>query len=372
MTDSQTYSGPPRPATNRLRPSGEHAQGRSPVPDAVNPEPTQTSLDPHGVANLRFTGSGWEYFRIWVANTALTLLTLGVFSAWATVRTRRYFYGNTWFGDSAFNYTARPLTVLIGRLIVVAVLIALWLAQAVSLTYYFLGFLLLFPLYPWIAIRGRSFRLGNSYYRHVCWDFQGDYATAAKYYCLGPVVGLLSLGLMVPYIAMRRDLFLIQNSRFGTAECVFQGTVGEYYGIYFISVVVFLVGLLAEFLLGLVVPDIGFALGVIGWIPVLMAGVYFTVSLDNLRWSRTEFGGYQFKLELSFWVMLGLYLSNLFLVAVTLGAFIPFAKVRVIRYKVRKFSITRQGTEPFFAGPRQTIGAAGAEAGDSFGLDLGV
>ena len=330
------------------------------------------SPDTSRVASLRFTGSGWEYFRIWVTNTALTLLTLGVFSAWATVRTRRYFYGNTWLGDSAFNYTARPLTVLTGRIIVVAVLIALWVAQVFSLAYYLIGSLLLFLLFPWIAMRARSFRLRNSCYRHICWGFQGNYATAAKYYCLGPIVGALSLGLMVPYIAMRRDLFLIENSRFGTSECSFEATGRDYYHIYVISVVIFLLGLVAAFILAMAVPDLGFALGVIGWVPVFLAGLYLKVRLDNLRWSKTEFGGYQFKLELSFWGMLGLYLGNLLLIAITLGAFIPFAKVRVIRYKLGKFSITRQGTQAFVAGPRQTVGAMGAEAGASFDLDLGI
>jgi len=38
-----------------------------------------------------FTGKGGEYFRIWIVNICLTILTLGIYSAWATVRTRRYF-----------------------------------------------------------------------------------------------------------------------------------------------------------------------------------------------------------------------------------------------------------------------------------------
>ena len=158
-------------------------------PDSVIPESTQMSPDTSRVASLRFTGSGWEYFRIWVTNTALTLLTLGVFSAWATVRTRRYFYGNTWLGDSAFNYTARPLTVLTGRIIVVAVLIALWVAQVFSLAYYLIGSLLLFLLFPWIAMRARSFRLRNSCYRHICWDSRATTQPPPSTTAWGPLWG---------------------------------------------------------------------------------------------------------------------------------------------------------------------------------------
>ena len=341
--------------------------GSVPSPDleSVHPEPTPM--------RVRFTGSGLEYFRIWVINTALTLLTLGVFSAWATVRTRRYFYGNTWLGDAAFNYTARPLTILIGRAIVVGVLIALWLAEMVSIAYYAVGSVVLFCLYPWVAVRARSFRLRNSFYRHVCWNFEGRYSTAAKYYCLGPIVGVLSLGLMVPYIAMRRDLFLIENSRFGTSECTFEGTPGRYYRIYFATFGIFVMGMVAYIALLLADPSgLGFVLGIVTWIPIFVAGLYLKVRLDNFRWSNTVVGEYWFSLELSFWKMLGLYLSNLVLIVVTLGAYIPFARVRVVRYKLGRFRIVRQGTETFFVGPRQTLGAVGAEAGDAFGLDLGI
>ncbi|MDE0225202.1 MAG: DUF898 family protein, partial [Gammaproteobacteria bacterium] len=142
--------------------------------DAVRPERAQSSPEGPGLTNVRFTGSGWEYFRIWVINTALTLLTLGVFSAWATVRTRRYFYGNTWLGGSPFNYTARPWTILIGRLIVVGMLVALWFAELVSIAFYLIGLLVVFAMFPWIAVRARAFRLRNSFYRHVCWGFEGN------------------------------------------------------------------------------------------------------------------------------------------------------------------------------------------------------
>ncbi len=341
--------------------------------DAVLSEPAQSSPEGPGLTNVRFTGSGWEYFRIWAVNTALTLLTLGLFSAWATVRTRRYFYGNTWLGDSAFNYTARPWTILIGRVIVVGILIALWFAELVSIAYYLIGLLVMFAMFPWIAVRARAFRLRNSFYRHVCWGFEGNYATAAKYYCLGPIVGFLSLGIMWPYIAMRRDMFLIRNSRFGTSECSFDVTAGQYYGIYFATFGIFVAALVVNTILVAVLPDgFAFLLSVVTWIPLLLAGVYIKVRLDNLRWSNTTVGGYWLSLDLSFWRMLGLYLSNLVLIVLTLGAFIPFAKVRVTRYKLGRFRVVRQGTETFFAGPLQTIGAVGAEAGDSFGLDLGI
>ena len=44
---------------------------------------------------LEFRATGAEYFRIWIVNLLLTIITLGIYSAWAKVRRLRYFYGST-------------------------------------------------------------------------------------------------------------------------------------------------------------------------------------------------------------------------------------------------------------------------------------
>lgn len=43
----------------------------------------------------QFRGTAKEYFKIWIVNVLLSIVTFGIYSAWAAVRTRRYFYGNT-------------------------------------------------------------------------------------------------------------------------------------------------------------------------------------------------------------------------------------------------------------------------------------
>ena len=47
---------------------------------------TTTSTTPYP---FEFTGSGFEYFRIWIVNVLLTIVTFGIYSAWAKVRTLR-------------------------------------------------------------------------------------------------------------------------------------------------------------------------------------------------------------------------------------------------------------------------------------------
>ncbi len=73
-----------------------------------------------GSVSFKFTGQAGEYFRIWIVNICLTLVTLGIYSAWAKVRRKRYFYGNTLLNEAGFDYLADPKAILRGRLIEVA------------------------------------------------------------------------------------------------------------------------------------------------------------------------------------------------------------------------------------------------------------
>jgi Zn-dependent protease with chaperone function len=55
---------------------------------------------------FEFRGRAGEYFGIWIVNVLLSIITLGIYSAWAKVRRLRYFYGNTWLDGHNFEYHA--------------------------------------------------------------------------------------------------------------------------------------------------------------------------------------------------------------------------------------------------------------------------
>src|SRR6478609_4191452 len=69
-----------------------------------------------------FRGNAGEYFGIWIVNILLTIVTFGIYSAWAKVRRMRYFRGNTYLDGHSFDYHARGKQIFLGRLIVFVVL----------------------------------------------------------------------------------------------------------------------------------------------------------------------------------------------------------------------------------------------------------
>jgi uncharacterized membrane protein YjgN (DUF898 family) len=84
-----------------------------------------------GVRDLpvAFHGNAQEYFGIWIVNILVSIVTLGVWSAWAKVRTKRYFYGNTEIDTHAFEYHATGYQIFKGRVIAVLVFVLLAVAS---------------------------------------------------------------------------------------------------------------------------------------------------------------------------------------------------------------------------------------------------
>lgn len=77
----------------------------------------------HGIAayRLRFSGTGGEYFRVWIVNVLLSIVTLGLYTPWARRRTARWFYDHTLVADSPLEFTA-PLRKMVFSFILFALL----------------------------------------------------------------------------------------------------------------------------------------------------------------------------------------------------------------------------------------------------------
>ncbi|MES2699984.1 MAG: DUF898 family protein, partial [Pseudomonadota bacterium] len=79
---------------------------------------TPPALEMPYVLDIRFTGSGSEYFRIWIVNLLLIVVTLGIYLPWAKVRRLKYFHGNTLVGDEPLGFHGNPRKMLRGYLLV--------------------------------------------------------------------------------------------------------------------------------------------------------------------------------------------------------------------------------------------------------------
>jgi len=104
-------------------------------------------------------------------NVLLSVITLGVYSPWATVRTRRYFHGNTVLAGAHFDYHANARSILIARVILVLFIIGGSFIAGNDALRAGLHSSLIFILLPWALARGFAFNARNTSYRGVRFDF---------------------------------------------------------------------------------------------------------------------------------------------------------------------------------------------------------
>jgi uncharacterized membrane protein YjgN (DUF898 family) len=336
------------------------------------------------VVQPQFTASAGEYFRIWIVNLLFSLLTLGIYSAWAKVRKRRYFYGSTRLDGATFDYFASPKAVLKGRILAAGIVAIYALATELypnsRFGFWAAGLILL----PWLGVRAYAFNARNSGWRGVRFDFVAGTAKAARTYAAMVAIVIVTLGLAFPWFMARMKSFVVSNHAFGTArlECRLRGR--DFFRIYFLAgLIVAVMGAPLAFGASWLVmrqqyPEaIARVMLLLPAVPVYAAYIvgyaYSESRTTNLLWNNTHGPGVRFASTLSALRMTRLYLGNVLAVLFTAGLLMPWAVIRTRRYRLSCLSMIVQGEPVFEANaslPR--VGAMGQELGDFFNVDLGI
>lgn len=342
-----------------------------------------------GIVPFEFRGEGGEFFRIWIVNVVLSILTLGIYSAWAKVRTQRYFYGNTRLAGSSFEYLADPVRILKGRLIAFGLLVLYMVSDQFSPLFGILAFIALMLLMPWIVHSSLRFRNHNSAWRGVRFGFDGSLGDAYRNWLLWPIAGALSLGLLMPWVFRKQIAYAIEGSRFGDTRFGFDGGVKRIYLIFGACLGVLLLCVVAAgFVLGLVTPAVvsasagsepgmlGLVLAVIGMVPPLigyfLAFALFVAWMTNYRFNGSRLGMHRFEADYRFGSYTRLVLVNTLGMVFTLGLFYPWAKVRSARYAAEHTRVIADGSlDEFAASQDQDVNATGGEMGELFDIGIG-
>ena len=332
------------------------------------------------VIPFEFTGNAGEYFKIWVVNVFLSVITLGVYSAWAKVRRKRYFYGNSLLESAPLEYLADPKNILKGRLIVFGVFVAYSVAnQFAPVAESIFGIAFVFLL-PWVIIRARSFNLRNSSYRNIRFDFRAAYGKAFKIFIGLPFIAALTLGIAYPYYVYRKNQFLVEHSGYGTSPFAFEARGRYFYPIYLKAGGLFVLIMAAVFLVGPGLAAAGIRSSFFAFFPglfmilfILLVRAYIQASIINLVWNNMRSGEHRFESTLKPSWMLWLYFSNGVAILFSLGLLIPWATVRMARYRLANLRLVAAGSlDGFIAGEQEKISAAGEEFGDFFDFDFGL
>lgn len=324
-----------------------------------------------------FSGEGYEYFKIWIVNILLTVVTLGLYAPWAKVRNTQYFYGNTSLESASFAFTADPVKMLIGRLIALGILLA------VIATGFFvpgmgvlLGLALLF-VFPWVVNRTLAFYARNTTYRNIRFRFVGTYGKALAAFLGWPLLAGLTFGLLSPYALYKQQRFFAENHRYGNKSFNFTARPGDYYVLCVISIVIVLVGFLVFVMggaAGALASGTGAlaALGSLGFaLSYAASALYFMTGMQNLLYNNLTLSSHDFKANykvVSYGVVMA---TNFLFTLLTLGLFIPWAKVRMARYAAEHTAVdVAEDLDKFAAISQPDESAFGEEFGDVFDMDV--
>ena len=367
---------------------------------------------------FEFTGTGAEYFRIWVVNLLLTILTLGIYSAWAKVRRLQYFYRNTRVAGAIFDYHGNPKSILKGRLLALSLLAAYKISYDISATATIVIALILAGIMPWLLARSFRFKMINSSYRGLRFHFAGTVAGAYRMLILFPIMlavtgffvwslatsfaqrpglGVILLTAILPLLALAGTIplahFLLKryqhdNAYFGQTPFFFQARAGEFFKIYGKAVGFFFLGSIPAGIFGFLTARVFAFLQttMFGWLFALLYGVlsayafylfvrpYLESRIQNLVWNQTEMGMHKFESTTQARKLLWIHASNLLLITLTLGLYKPFAVVRLIKYRVESMALIPDANlEEFLADhTSDNAGAIGQEAGDLFDIDIAL
>lgn len=349
---------------------------------------------------LEFRGSPREYFKIWIVNLCLTLLTLGIFSAWAKVRKKRYLYAHTTLDGTPFQYLAQPVPILKGRLIAAAGFLIYYLSRNLFtfLLPWVLGVALIAA--PWVIARSSAFKARYSAFRNMTFHFDAGYrATLKTLYAWGLipamavgiilsrngtpwVLGVSSLifGIAFPFWFCRLKKFIIEHMQFGGRPGAFSATGGQFFGIYFKAGLI-MAGLsvpMGVFTMILASGEHG--IWVLSYLGPLWGYASYAVSYAfirsrslNLAWNTTQVGPLRFSASMKARDLVVLYLTNALGIIVSAGLLIPWAVLRTLKYRIDHLQVVREGLlEEFKGSDTGSVAALGAETMDFFDLDLSL
>lgn len=343
--------------------------------------------DQSAPTGFEFRGQAGEWFGIWIVNLLLSIVTFGIYSAWAKVRAKKYFYQNTYLDGRSFDYHATGWQILKGRLIVIAALIVFQILMTAIPPLGLLLFLAFIPVFPWLMIRALMFNARQSSFSNVRFDFQGTYWEAVKAYLLYPLLGLVTFYLAMPLADRAGRRFVIGNHRLGQAGFSVDIGIAPFYKAAGFAMLWVIAGAVVAVMVfkGSAIPldpqpgdaavlklvAFGYLAAFIIFLPaVILYAAFVHLALYN---AVEMDGGHKLHSTINPWVYTWIVLSNLCVSVITLGLMLPWAQVRLVHYITDHTSATINGSlDGFVAGQIQSGSALGDAYADIEGFDIGV
>ena len=320
------------------------------MPDSVAVVRAPAAYEPP-IHRLSFHGDGTSLFLLILKNLFLTVITLGVYAAWARAERRKYMWSSTEISGQRLVFTGTGLELFKGYLKVLAVYLV-FLVLPIAANYLVPGSrpvvqgvltLALLALIPFAIYWSRAYLLSRTKWRGIQFGLEPGAGPYAKTFIGGYLLTILTLGIYGPVWVNRLRAILLNNTRFGTERFSFDGSNREAFRIGFT----------------------GFLLS------VLTLGVYYfwyAAEMNRFVLSHTSFMGARGRSELTAGDMFKILAGSVLGTVLTLGIAFPWIVVWSTRTVLDRISFVGEVDFALVA-QRSSRGNA---ASDALAHDLGV
>lgn len=400
----------------------------APEPTPTEPPATdQTLPSDYRDHRAEFHGNAYEYFKIWIVNALLIIVTLGLYSPWAKVRNLKYLYGRTKLDGSRFDFHGDPINILKGRIIAVALgglyFFGGYYSQLLALT----GFLLLFLMMPFLVVNSIRFRLASTSFRNVRFGFTGTvkegyriwfkYVTPLviittvnilySYYFINPLkmdsklqalndqwpLLLMGVTYFIYFLSVVHKFyaavinFVYNNIRYGKtkfnihtdSKLMFKNVFKPVYIDGFIFLFIGIITVFGSvFLATSISTEATTFAGIISasfvYLCVIAGFLNFGYMLTQYVWSNLNIGPYPTYSRIKFRSYCFIAMTNIFAVGLSFGLLFPWSRIRFQKYLIENRGLMIDTFDRFQAEESSSQSSVGEEVTDAmdFNFEIGL
>jgi uncharacterized membrane protein YjgN (DUF898 family) len=197
---------------------------------------------------LKFEGKGFDFFKLFIVDVILALVSLSLLYPRALVREARYLWSEASLGGTPFEFRGNTkvafngyMKVLLFLVIFTLVMVGeeLILSKSFGEIPYWANYLntliiILFVLFisPIIIHGDLNFFANNTAWRSVAVSYKGKLSELMNLSLRGNILSILTLGIYTAWYETQLCTFMMRNLRFGSLRFSYSGTAKEMFHLY--------------------------------------------------------------------------------------------------------------------------------------------
>jgi uncharacterized membrane protein YjgN (DUF898 family) len=185
---------------------------------------------------LQYNGVGNELAMLMFKNIFLSIITLGIYTAWGRTNSRRYKWEKTSFLGDQFIYTGKGDELFRGWIILSVIYIVSFVFINILAKYFKILGIAVIPLYIYlytlIIYSGARYRLSRTKWRGIHFGMDKNKKSTRDFILLSiknTFFTILTLGFYYPYHKHNVRKFLVDKSRFGNEYFQYEADAREYF-----------------------------------------------------------------------------------------------------------------------------------------------